>query len=135
MNYIIKDDKIYRKGTLAHYLDNRAISIGEPSKSDLPETINPFEFVRDNLLKNNCSILKLKHSEMEYPGTLLYLLDEVIPSEQKILVYIDIDAIRVPAKVTGASYAVGVVAITCQTEVPIYSDCTATATTLEERCE
>lgn len=135
MNYIIKDDKIYRKGTLAHYLDNRAISVGEPTSSDLPKTINAFKFLRDNLLCNNCTILKLKHSQMEYPATLLSLLNELTPAEQAILIYIDIDDLRVPVGLSGASHATGVPTVTCEVDTPMFIDTTVTATTLNERCE
>ena len=135
MNYIIKYDKIYRKGTLAHYLDNRAISIGEPSEADLPKTMNPFKFVRDNLLKNNCAILKLKHSQMKYPTTLLYLLNELTPAEQSILVYIDVDDLKVPVGIGGASHASGIPMAECQVDAPMFVDTTVTATPLEEKCE
>ena len=135
MNYIIKDDKIYRKGTLAHYLDNRAISIGEPTSSDLPKTINSFKFIRDNLLGNNCSILKLKHSKMEYPTTLLYLLNELTPAEQSILVYIDVDDLKVPVGIGVATHVSAVEAVACQTDMPMFIETTAIATTLEEKCE
>lgn len=93
-DYIFKDGKVYRKGTLAHFLDTRSISEGEPTSDNLPKTINPFKFVMSNLLGNNCSIIKLKHSEMKYSTDMLYLLKDLIPVGQALLLYIDVDDIE-----------------------------------------
>ena len=54
MNYFFigDDNKYYRKGTLAHYLDKRVISRGEPKQIDLPTTLNPLRFLLDNIFKD-----------------------------------------------------------------------------------
>lgn len=135
MNYIIKDGKIYRKGTLAHFLDKRAISIGEPTAEDLPAVINPFLFVRNYLLKNNCVIIKLKHSEIQYSTALLGLLAELIPTEQYIFIYIDVDDVEEEVSLKGYTHVNAYETVSCSEDVPLYMNSVATATTLGEECE
>lgn len=113
-DYIFKDGKVYRKGILAHFLDKREISDGEPTADDLPKTINPFKFMMSNLLGNNCSIIKLKHSEMTYSTDMLYLLKDLIPAWQAILLYIDVDDIECDVKLE-ATTSVDIVSA-CNTE-------------------
>lgn len=134
MNYIIKDGVVYRKGTLAHFLDKREISIGEPSKDNLPQEVNPFELVYQQLLKNNCEIIILSHSEMQYPSSLLSLINELVPAEQAILFYINVDdlkttfSLQADIKITG-----GMVAKTVE-EVPLVVKCSVTGSPLEDIC-
>ena len=135
MNYIIKGDKIYRKGTLAHFLDKRAISIEEPTAEDLPAVINPFLFVRNYLLKNNCVIIKLKHSEIQYSTALLGLLDELIPAEQYIFIYIDVDDVEEEVKLDGTTEVESYEAVCSNTDVPVAIETSVVATTLGEECE
>lgn len=135
MNYIIKGDKIYRKGTLAHFLDKRAISIEEPTVEDLPAVINPFLFVRNYLLKNNCVIIKLKHSEIQYSTALLGLLDELIPAEQYIFIYIDVDDVEEEVKFDGITEVEAYEAVCSNTDVPVAIETSVVATTLGEECE
>lgn len=135
MNYIIKGDKIYRKGTLAHFLDKRAISIEEPTAEDLPAVLNPFLFVRNYLLKNNCTIIKLKHSEIKYSTALLGLLDELIPAEQYIFIYIDVDDVVEEVKLDGATEVEAYEAVCSNTDVPVAVETSVVATTLGEECE
>ena len=135
MNYIIKDGKYYRKGTLAHYLDKRSLSIGEPTASALPSMINPYQFVMENLLKNNCVVIKLKHSEMKYPSSLLSLVKEVVPAEQAILFYIDVDDIMTGLNLNSSMAVKASEAILVASGAPIYMDTDARLTRLEEACE
>ena len=135
MNYIIKGDKIYQKGTLAHFLDKRAISIEEPTVEDLPTVINPFLFVRNYLLKNNCVIIKLKHSEIQYSTALLGLLDELIPAEQYIFIYIDVDDVVEEVKLDGTTEVEAYEAVCSNTDVPVAVETSVVATTLGEECE
>lgn len=135
MNYLIKDNKIYRKGTLAHFLDKRAIPEGEPTADDLPETINPFKFVRTNLLSNNCTIIKLKHSQMKYSSALLGLLSELLPSGQYVFIYIDVDDIKTVLGLRGATAVRCFETVSCTTNAPLYIQSDVVATRLEESCE
>lgn len=48
MDYLIRQDgTVWRKGTLAHALDTRRISFGEPTAEDLPKTLNPLELIHE----------------------------------------------------------------------------------------
>jgi len=46
--------------TLAEALDTRKTKVGQPLPQDLPQTINPFEFVMDNLFSNNLFVILMK---------------------------------------------------------------------------
>lgn len=46
--------------TLAMLLDRRPNPVGQPTASNLPETINPLNFLTQNLLRNNVVIVRLK---------------------------------------------------------------------------
>lgn len=135
MNYIIKDGKYYCKGTLAHYLDKRNLSIEEPTASALPSTINPYQFMMENLLKNNCVVIKLKHSEMRYPSSLLSLVKEVVPAEQAILFYIDVDDIKTGLALNSRMAVKASTAISVTSEVSAYMNTNAGLTRLEETCK
>lgn len=57
-------DDFHTKGvaqgqTLAHLLDQRTNKVGEPQASNLPATINPLEFVAENVLRNNAFAVKI----------------------------------------------------------------------------
>jgi len=56
--------------TLANYLDTRADPIDEPSELDLPELINPFEFMMENIFANNAYVVHLKPAQFatDAPG-------------------------------------------------------------------
>lgn len=135
MNYIIKDNVVYRKGTLAHYLDKRTISTGEPDKYSLPKTVNPFNLVYEQLLKNNCEIIVLKHSEMVYPSSLLYLIKDLVPAEQAILFYIAVDDIGTKFSLEGTAEITGGVTAKVVEEAPLVVKCSVTGTPLEAVCD
>jgi hypothetical protein len=46
--------------TLANLLDTRTNKVGEPSDSNLPATINPFEFLCENVFRNNAYMVKIQ---------------------------------------------------------------------------
>lgn len=135
MNYLIKNNKIYRKGTLAHFLDKRTVSIEEPTAEDLPKVINPFKFIYTNLLKNSCVIIKLKHSELQYSTELLYLLEDITPTGQYIFIYIDVDDISERIKLDALTKVTSYQAACCEESVPLIITSSAIATPLEETCE
>jgi len=68
--------------TLAEYLDIRADPVGEPGPASLPATVNPAEFLIENLMRSNLFILVLRESSFG-PGAvgadLCRLLREVLP--------------------------------------------------------
>lgn len=54
--------------TLAMLLDVRDNPVGQPTADSLPATINPFQFLVDNLLRNNAYIVKVRPgSELDQP--------------------------------------------------------------------
>lgn len=136
MNYIIKNGKLYRKGTLAHFLDKREISIEEPTVACLPETINPYKFIMENVLANNCSVIKLKHSEMKYSSDLLSLLNDLLPAEQALLIYIDVDDLSSKLKVKVKKVAKTYKACACKAApLEVYTRSVVTCSPLEEACK
>jgi hypothetical protein len=62
--------------TLAMLLDIRPNPIGQPTAASLPSTINPLQFLADNLLRNNAYIVKVK------PGSQLANQLKFVPVEQ-----------------------------------------------------
>jgi hypothetical protein len=46
--------------TLAHLLDERTNKVGEPQASNLPADINPFEFLCQNVFRNNAHMVKVR---------------------------------------------------------------------------
>lgn len=134
MNYIIKDNVVYRKGTLAHFLDTRDLSINEPTEAFLPKSVNPFSLLYEELLKNNCAIIILQHSEMQYPSDLLYLINELVPSEQSILFYINVDDINTELKIRGRSSVTCTDATIVTTKVPVTLTGHVTVSSLEDIC-
>lgn len=45
-------ERWYRKATLAHLLDSRTLSVGEPTTQHLPGTINPAQLVANTIMQN-----------------------------------------------------------------------------------
>lgn len=57
MDYVFKDNHtVWTKSTLAHALDARDVSNGEPTVSNLPNKVNFFECIKDVIGKNLCLI-------------------------------------------------------------------------------
>ena len=60
-------DDLHERGvaageTLAHLLDERTNKVGEPGASNLPATINPLEFLAENVLRNNAFVVQWRPS-------------------------------------------------------------------------
>jgi len=83
------------KQTLAELLDTRANPVGQPLPAYLPTTINPLEFVIENILKNNLTIVKVRASAIgaDAPGLDLfkYLRDIIMP-HTTFVVFVEISA-------------------------------------------
>jgi hypothetical protein len=81
--------------TLAELLDTRSNPVGQPLPAFLPATINPLEFVLDNIMKNNLTIVKVRAAALgdEAPGLGLfkYLRDIIMPHTTYI-VFVEISA-------------------------------------------
>ena len=53
-----------RLGTLAQLLDRRRQPDSEPVAANLPKTINPLQFLIENILRNNAAVVLIKVAEM-----------------------------------------------------------------------
>lgn len=49
-----------RRGTLAHLLDRRRDPVGEPGPASLPRTINPLQFLIQNVLRENAVVVQIR---------------------------------------------------------------------------
>lgn len=79
--------------TLAELLDTRANPVGQPLPMFLPSTINPLEFVIDNIMKNHLILIKVRVSAVDpdAPGMRLFkYLRDVIPPHTTYIVYVEL---------------------------------------------
>lgn len=67
---------VAKNQTLAMLLDVRAWPVGQPTAASLPATVNPLQFLTQNLLRNNAVIVKVK------PGSQLGNRLAFVPVEQ-----------------------------------------------------
>ena len=92
--YQIKTDgNVYSRGTLAQLLDSRNIVIGEPKKEDLPKSINPLQFLCNNLIVNNGFIVKIKQDAIQVDNNYVKLLSDlqyVVPPEKAVLLCVEL---------------------------------------------
>lgn len=83
------------KETLAELLDTRANPVGQPLPAFLPATVNPLEFVIENILKNNLTIVKVRANSIgsDAPGLNLFkYLRNIILPHTTFVVFIEIAA-------------------------------------------
>jgi len=75
--------------TLAQVLDTRKNPVGEPLPQDIPEFINPFEFVMANLFSNNLFVIVMKPEQFAAgaPGLqgLEYLYKYLVPQSTYLI--------------------------------------------------
>lgn len=89
--------------TLAELLDTRENPATQPLPDDLPATINPLQFVIENILRNNLTLIKIRTSAMraDAPGLGMFkYLRNIVPPHTTYLVFIEInpepDTIELP---------------------------------------
>lgn len=83
------------KKTLAELLDIRANPVGQPLPAYLPATINPLEFVLENIMKNNLTIVKVRASALgsDVPGLNLFkYMRNIIMPHTTFIVFVEISA-------------------------------------------
>jgi hypothetical protein len=88
-------DRFVRVGTMAHYLDKRTVRVGEPTAGNLPLTINPLEFLIQNVLRNNAWLVRIKASHLGRDGLGLHnarFIQRMTPPHTAMFVLIDITA-------------------------------------------
>jgi len=81
--------------TLAQLLDQRSNKVGEPSAAALPTTINPLEFVAENLLRFHTYVVKVKLNQFgPEPAGIeqIRFLRELIPPHTTMLVLVELAA-------------------------------------------
>lgn len=80
--------------TLAMLLDIRPNPIGQPTAASLPSTINPLQFLSDNILRNNAYVVKVKPGS-QLSGQLAFLpvdqLRKVQPPHTLMLLIVELD--------------------------------------------
>jgi hypothetical protein len=82
-------------GTLAHMLDKRRQPEGEPTKNNLPDTINPLRFLIENALRNNVFIVRIDVPALGQNRLGLYNvrhLRQVIPPQTAMIVIFELAA-------------------------------------------
>tara|TARA_Y100001938_G_C8100590_1_gene441392 strand:- start:616 stop:2877 length:2262 start_codon:yes stop_codon:yes gene_type:complete len=83
--------------TLAHLLDTRTNKVGEPSADNLPTTINPLEFLAENVLRGNAFVVRLVasafgpgHAGLEH----IQFLRKIIPPHTAMLLLIELQGLK-----------------------------------------
>ena len=82
-----------RKATLAHLLDTRKESVEEPTAANLPATINPYQFLIDNVLHKNTTIVILRTAGFSNSGTGLQnlsVLRRILPPQHAVLILLEL---------------------------------------------
>lgn len=84
---------VARNETLAMLLDRRTNKVGQPRASNLPATINPLEFLVENVLRNNAFVVRVKpkHADMLIPGVVaLPQFRKLLPPHTAMLIVIEL---------------------------------------------
>lgn len=79
--------------TLAEYLDIRNNPAGQPGPGDLPQHVNPLDFLLDNVFKNNLFLLRVKPQEFVNSPDLLRLFTDLrynIPANTTFILVVDL---------------------------------------------
>jgi len=82
-----------RRGTLAHILDRRANSVTEPEVTHLPRTINPMQFLVENVLRNNIFVVRIQISALGQNHLGLYNvrhLRQLLPPQVAMIVIFEL---------------------------------------------
>jgi hypothetical protein len=92
----VHNNGISQGQTLAEALDTRTNKVGQPAEIDIPPTINPFQFIMDNIFANNAFIVNIKTSQLapDAPG-LSYVANvtKYMPPHTTVIIFIEMDEI------------------------------------------
>jgi hypothetical protein len=86
-------EQTIRLGTLAHRLDRRVEKIGEPTAAALPSTINPLQFLVENVLRNNVTIIRIRISDLGRDALGLHaarFFYRVVPPHTAVILVVEI---------------------------------------------
>jgi hypothetical protein len=90
--------------TLAMLLDVRPDPVGQPTAASLPTTVNPVQFLTDNLLRNNAYIVKVKPGS-QLAGRLAFVpvdqLRKIQPPHTVMLLIVELDYADSPVIMEG----------------------------------
>lgn len=81
--------------TLAMLLDQRTNKTGQPTAFNLPDTINPLQFLVENVLRNNAFVVRVKVSQQLPAGVGLHnvrMLRKIIPPHKAMLLVVELVA-------------------------------------------
>jgi hypothetical protein len=81
--------------TLAQLLDQRVNKVGEPGASNLPATVNPLEFLAENVLRNNAFIVKIGYNRLGPDAVSIQHLRQLrrlIPPHTGLIILAELDA-------------------------------------------
>jgi hypothetical protein len=81
------------RGTLAHRLDQRVEKVGEPTAAALPATINPLEFLIENVLRNNVAVIRMRVSDFGRDALGLStarFLTRVVPPHTAVILVVEL---------------------------------------------
>jgi hypothetical protein len=87
----------YCAGTLAHLLDQRPVEnrVGEPKASNLPSSINPLEFLVENILRANAALIRVRAKGLDPSGVgISYapFIRRVVPPHTATIISIELTA-------------------------------------------
>jgi hypothetical protein len=80
--------------TLANALDERENPVGEPVPLNLPDEVNPLEFMLDNFLRNNLFVIRLRQASFgpkALSPELFRLLRDTVPPHTSYVVYVELE--------------------------------------------
>lgn len=81
--------------TLAELLDTREHPVTQPLPGDLPAQINPLEFVIENTMRNNLTLIKVRTSAVrsDAPGLAIFRhFRNIVPPHTAFLVFVEVQA-------------------------------------------
>jgi len=84
-----------RQGTLAHLLDSRVQPDNEPTAATLPGTINPLQFLVENVLRNNVFVVRILVSALGQNSIGLYNirhLRQLLPPQTGMIIVFELSA-------------------------------------------
>lgn len=90
--------------TLANLLDQRANPIGEPTAAMLPVTINPLEFLCQNLLRYHGFVVKIRASKLGRQALGIWSADnfrKIVPPETAMIIVVELDHADEPIIMNG----------------------------------
>lgn len=87
------DRSAKKVGTLAHVLDRRKYAETEPKAADLPQLINPLQFLIENILRNNVFVVRITVSALGQNHLALYnirQLRQLLPPQTAMIVVFEV---------------------------------------------